>query len=77
MEYTYTIKKDEKENEIIIQLSEAKPDKYISLESFKKICNELDSGLSEQEIKDILSTSTKNGKESTFEEFVEYMQSLG
>ena len=49
----------------------------ISLESFKKICNELDSGLSEQEIKDILSTSTKNGKELTFEEFVEYMQSLG
>ena len=49
----------------------------ISLESFKKICNELDSGLSEQEIKDVLAASTKNGKELTFEEFVEYMQSLG
>ena len=49
----------------------------ISLESFKKICNELDSGLSEREIKDILVASTKNGKELTFEEFVEYMQSLG
>ena len=30
VEYTYTINKDEKENEIIIQLSEAKPDKYIT-----------------------------------------------
>ena len=29
VEYAYTIKKDEKENEIIIQLSEEKPDKYI------------------------------------------------
>ena len=77
VEYTYTIKKDEKENEIIIQLSEAKPDKYISLESFKKICNELDSELSEQEIKDILAASTKNEKELTFKEFVIYMQSLG
>ena len=91
VEYTYTINKDEKENEIIIQLSEAKPDKYntfipscinpnketISLESFKKICNELDGELSEQEIKDILVASTKNGKELTFEEFVIYMQSLG
>ena len=28
--YIYAIKKDEKENEIIIQLSEAKPDKYIT-----------------------------------------------
>ena len=30
IEYTYTIKKDEKENEISIQLSEEKPDKYIT-----------------------------------------------
>ena len=30
VEYAYTIKKDEKENEIIIQLSEEKPDKYIT-----------------------------------------------
>ena len=30
VEYIYTIKKDEKENEIIIQLSEEKPDKYIT-----------------------------------------------
>ena len=29
-DYKYTIKKDEKENEIIIQLSEEKPDKYIT-----------------------------------------------
>ena len=49
----------------------------ISWESFKKICNELDGELSEQENKDILSTSTKNGKELTFEELVKYMQSLG
>ena len=28
-DYKYAIKKDEKENEIIIQLSEAKTDKYI------------------------------------------------
>ena len=30
VEYTYAIKKDEKENEIIIQISEEKPDKYIT-----------------------------------------------
>ena len=48
----------------------------ISLESFKKIWNELDSELFEWEIKDILAASTKNGKELTFEEFVEYMHSF-
>ena len=64
--------------ETIFSLSIDDPNKEtISLESFKKICNELDSGLFEREIKDILAASTKNRKELTFEELVEYMQSLG
>jgi Ca2+-binding EF-hand superfamily protein len=53
--------------ETIFSLSIDDPNKEtISLESFKKICNELDSGLSEQEIKDILAPSTKNEKDLTF-----------
>ena len=49
----------------------------ISFEAFKKICNELDSGLSEEQMKDILKASTSNGKEITFEEFENYMKELG
>jgi len=46
------------------------PDKgTISFETFKKICNELDSGLSEQQLIDILRSSTNNGNELTFKEF--------
>lgn len=50
------------------------PDKgTISLDSFKKICNELDSGFSEQQIADILNAATNNGTELTFKEFEELM----
>ena len=53
------------------------PDKdTITFETFRKICNELDSGLSEEQIRDMLKASTKNGKEITFEEFEEYMKGL-
>ncbi len=46
----------------------------MSFSNFKKVCNELDTGLSEQELKKILEASTENGKELTFEEFEEYMK---
>ena len=50
------------------------PDKgTISFETFKKICNELDSGFSEQQLIDILRSSTNNGNELTFKEFEELM----
>ncbi len=50
------------------------PDKgTISFETFKKICNELDSGFSEQQLIDILKSSTNNGDELTFKEFEELM----
>ena len=39
-DYKYAIKKDEKENEIIIQLSEAKPDKYITRHFFPAGCRD-------------------------------------
>ena len=53
------------------------PDKStITFETFKKICNELDCGLSEQELNDILKASTNNGNEITFKEFQEYMTVL-
>jgi len=45
----------------------------ITFETFKKICNEIDSGLSEQQLSDILKASTNNGNEITFKEFQEYM----
>ena len=45
----------------------------ITFETFKKICNEIDCGLSEQELKNILKSSTANGKEITFNEFADYM----
>jgi Ca2+-binding EF-hand superfamily protein len=47
----------------------------MSFSNFKKISNELDAGISEQELKNILDASTQNGKELTFEEFEEYMKS--
>ena len=64
--------------ETIFSLFIDNPDKEtINFETFKKICNELDMGLSEKEMKDILESSTKNGKEITFEEFEEYMRNTG
>lgn len=63
--------------ETIFSLLIDNPDKdTINFETFKKICNELDSGLSEQQIRDILEASTHNGKEITFDEFEEYMKGL-
>jgi Ca2+-binding EF-hand superfamily protein len=45
----------------------------ISFEAFKKLCNEIDCGLSEKELFDILKASTSNGNEITFKEFQDYM----
>ena len=72
-----TDRKTQEGLETIFSLLIDDPDKdTISFETFKKICYELDSGLSEEQIKDILQASTKNGKEITFEEFEEYMKNL-
>ena len=50
------------------------PDKStITLETFKRLCNELDSGLSDQQIVDMIKSITANGEEITFKEFEEYM----
>ena len=50
------------------------PDKStINFETFKKICSEIDCGLSEQQLNDILTASTNNGNELTFKEFMELM----
>ncbi len=70
-----TDRKTQEGLETIFSLLIDDPDKdTISFETFKKICYELDSGLSEEQIKDILKASTKNGKEITFEDFEEYMK---
>jgi Ca2+-binding EF-hand superfamily protein len=62
--------------ETIFSLFIDNPDKEtMSFSNFKKISNELDAGISEQELKNILDASTQNGKELTFEEFEEYMKS--
>ena len=45
----------------------------ITFETFKKICNEMECGLSEEQLSEILKASTNNGKEITFKEFQEYM----
>ena len=72
-----TDRKTQEGLETIFSLLIDDPDKdTISFETFKKICYELDSGLSEEQIKDILKASTKNGKEITFEDFEEYMKNL-
>ena len=47
--------------------------KTITFETFKKICNEIECGLSEKKMKEIMEKATKNGNEITFEEFVDYM----
>jgi len=50
------------------------PDKStITFETFKKICNEIDTGLSEQQLNDILKASTNNDNQITFRDFQEYM----
>ena len=72
-----TDRKTQEGLETIFSLLIDDPDKEtINYETFRKICNELNSGLSEEQIKDILKASTSNGKEITFEEFVDYMQGL-
>ena len=51
------------------------PDKEtITFETLRKICMELDMGISDTEIKEMLETSTNNGKELTFREFEEFMK---
>ncbi len=45
----------------------------ITFETFKKICNEIEFGLSDRQLKDILRRATLNGNEITFEEFEKYM----
>ena len=47
----------------------------ISFEIFRKICHEFDSGLSEKQLLDIFQNAAKNGKEITFNEFQEIMNS--
>ena len=52
------------------------PDKgTITFDTLKKLCNELDSGISDQELKDILKVATINGNEITFKEFEQLMSS--
>ena len=73
-----TDKKTTEGLETIFSLLIDDPEKEtINFKTFKKICNELDTGLSEKELKDILESSTENGKELTFEEFEEYMKNIG
>ena len=51
------------------------PDKKtITFETFKKICDEIECGLSEEQLRNILKESTLNGNEITFKEFQEYMK---
>ena len=51
------------------------PDKNtITFETFKKICNEIECGLSEQQLNDIFKIAASNGDEITFKEFEEYMR---
>ena len=45
----------------------------ISFDTFKKLCLEIDSGLSEKELSEIFKAATSNGKELTFKEFQEFM----
>ena len=50
------------------------PDKNtLTFETFKKLCNELDAGLSEKQLLEILKAATVNGNEITFKEFQEFM----
>ena len=51
------------------------PDKgTITFDTFKKICYEIECGLSEQELNDIFKIAANNGDEITFKEFEEYMK---
>ena len=53
------------------------PDKgTITFETFKKICNEIECGLSEQQLNDIFKIAASNGNEITFKEFEEYMRAI-
>ena len=45
----------------------------ITFETFKKICNEIECGLSDKQLRDILKRATINGNEITFNEFEQYM----
>ena len=51
------------------------PDKgTITFDTFKKICYEIECGLSEQELNDIFKIAASDGDEITFKEFEEYMK---
>ena len=53
------------------------PDKNtISFDTFKKICHEIECGLSEKELNEIFKIASSNGNEITFKEFEEYMMVL-
>ena len=53
------------------------PDKgTITFDTFKKICNEIECGLSEEQLNDIFKIAASNGDEITFKEFEEYMKVL-
>ena len=53
------------------------PDKgTITFDTFKKICNEIECGLSEEQLNDIFKFAASNGDEITFKEFEEYMKVL-
>ena len=45
----------------------------ITYDTFKKLCSEIDSGLSEKQIGEIIKAATLGGNEITFKEFQEYM----
>ena len=45
----------------------------LDFDIFKKICNEMDCGLSEKQLNDILQASTISGNEITFKEFEQFM----
>ena len=45
----------------------------ITFDTFKKICQELECGFSEEKLKKILEDATINGNEITFKEFEQYM----
>ena len=45
----------------------------LNYDTFKKLCNELDAGLSEKQLDEILKASTNGNNEISFKEFLEYM----
>ena len=46
----------------------------LGFNGYKKICSEINSGLNDEQIKDVIKASTNNGNELTYKEFEEYMR---